>query len=259
MSLYSDASVYDILHSPGTASEIDGLLRAAARFLDANRLSILEPACGSGRYLRVLAGRGHRVVGFDIDEGMVAYAHERFERAGLTRRARVLQLEMERCADALMDATKGRRFDLAFNLINTIRHLETDRAMTAHLREIASVLTPRGVYLVGLSLSSPHEQSSEDFWDGRRGRCHVRQLVSYLPPASPRDRREQVLSHLTIETPSETRYADASYWLRTYTLAQWDRLVRAGGMEIAGVFDEAGEQIEPAAPGYAVFALQAAT
>lgn len=254
-SLYRDAGVYDILHTPGTAGEVDGLLRTASQFCDRSRLTILEPACGSGRYLRVLAGRGHRVLGFDIDPTMVTYARDRIEKSGLTRRARVVRLDMERFAGALPDGWAN--FDLAFNLINTIRHLETDEALLNHLREIRGVLQPGGVYLVGLNLSAPpFEQPSEDVWEGRRGRCHVRQLVRYIPPANPRVRKEQVISHLSITTPGGTRYADSSYWLRTYTLRQWRTIVRASGLQIAGAFDEAGSPAKAVEPGYCVFALQ---
>ena len=255
-SLYSNAGVYDILHTPGTAGEVDGLLRTAARFCDCRRLSILEPACGSGRYLRVLGGRGHRVLGFDIDADMVRYARDRIERGGLTRRARVVQLDMEHFADALPGGWQS--FDLAFNLINTIRHLESDEALLSHLREVRKVLRPGGVYLVGLSLSAPpFEQPSEDVWEGRRGRCHVRQLVRYIPPANPRVRKEEVISHLSITTPGGTGYADSSYWLRTYTLRQWRSIVRTAGLQIGGIFDEGGSPTRAIEPAYRVFALQA--
>ncbi len=254
-SLYSDASVYDILHTPGTAAEVDGLLRIAALYSNKQQLTILEPACGSGRYLRVLANRGHRALGFDLDQGMVDYANARLDKGGLTALARVLKLKME---DFATDLPRGwQQFDFAFNPINTIRHLESDESMLAHLREVRSVLRKGGVYLVGLSLSAPpYEQPSEDIWEGTRGGCHVKQLVSYLPPESPRVRKEQVLSHLTITTPTGTRYADSTYWLRTYTLRQWRTLVKTSGMELTDTFDETGEQTKPAEPGYCLFALR---
>ena len=60
--LYDDPAVYDILHTPGTAREIDVL-----EFIEATCGQPggrwYEPACGTGRYLRVAAGRGRRVGG----------------------------------------------------------------------------------------------------------------------------------------------------------------------------------------------------
>ena len=52
---------YDILHAAGTAEEVDGLEAIASRWVrPASRgpMRWLEPACGTGRYLRVIAGRG---------------------------------------------------------------------------------------------------------------------------------------------------------------------------------------------------------
>ena len=66
-SLYADPTVYDILYTPGTAAEIDALERVE-RSLAGDRLRPdrlwFEPACGTGRCLRVAAGRGRRVAGF---------------------------------------------------------------------------------------------------------------------------------------------------------------------------------------------------
>ncbi|MEO1718089.1 MAG: class I SAM-dependent methyltransferase, partial [Planctomycetota bacterium] len=85
--LYTDASVYDILHGPGTAEDVDALEAIAAKHAAGAPDVWLEPACGSGRYLRVAAGRGHSVVGFDYEAGMVEYARERAERAGVADRS----------------------------------------------------------------------------------------------------------------------------------------------------------------------------
>lgn len=247
---YDEAQVYDILHTPGTAREVDGLERMVRRAIGRRPSRLLEPACGSGRYLRVLARRGYQATGVDINPRMVAYANERLRRLGLRRRARAIEAPMESFADRVGHAC----FDAAFNLINTIRHLASDRAMLAHFSEVRRVLKPDGVYVVGLSLSDPAiEQPSEDVWQARRGAVHVHQLVSYLPAWRPR--RERVCSHLAVRTPSGVRHIDSVYELRSYTIAQWEHLVRRGGFEIAGVVDDAGDAIEVPRVGYAIFVL----
>ncbi len=248
---YDEAQVYDILHTPGTAREVDGLERIVRRAIGRRPIVVLEPACGSGRYLRVLGRRGYQVLGIDINPRMVAYANERLRRLGLGRRARVIEAPMESFAGRV----GGVRFDAAFNLINTIRHLTSDRAMLAHFSEVRRVLRPDGVYVVGLSLSAPGiEQPSEDVWQARRGRVHVHQFVSYLPESRPR--RERVCSHLTVRTPSGVRHIDSVYELRRYTIAQWKNLVRRGGFEVAGVVDDAGHAIQVPRVGYAIFVLR---
>ncbi len=249
---YDEASVYDILHTPGTGEEVDGLERLVRRVTGRRASSFFEPACGSGRYLRVLGGRGYRAVGVDINPRMVAYANDRLRRLGLHRRVRVIEAPMESFASLI----GCERFDAAFNLINTIRHLPSDRVLLAHFAEVRRVLSTGGVYAVGLSLSVPGlEQPSEDVWQARRGCVHVHQFVSYLPHYRPR--RERVCSHLTVRTPGGERHIDSCYDLRCYTLAQWVRVVRRGGFEIADVVDERGRSIETCEPGYAIFVLRA--
>lgn len=254
---YASPSIYDILHTPGTAGEVDGLLRLARRFLPSRPLTILEPACGTGRYLRVLAGRGHRVIGFDREPAMVAYAAARLRHHG--RRARIFEADMESCGDS--GRLAPRCVDLAFTPINSIRHLPTDSAMLAHFQQIARVLKPTGLYAVGVSITAYGlEQPSEDLWQGARGPCRVKQLVQYLPAPggkAARARDETVVSHMTVRTPTRTRHIDSTYTLRAYDLAQWRRLIDRSPLGIAAIVDELGGDLAIFPPGYAIFILRA--
>jgi SAM-dependent methyltransferase len=249
--LYTDPEIYDILHWPGTRAEFRGIMRAAARVLGpgTGSLTVLEPACGTGRLLRAAAEAGHRALGFDLAEPMVRYAAAKLGRhAG--KRHRVFVADMTNFASVL-----GRtEVDVAFCPINTIRHLESDDAMVRHFEQIAAVLRKGGVYLVGLTSSMPrHEAPSEDIWTGTRGRVKVQQVVSFIPPA--RGRFERVHSHLMVTTSRGTEHRDSSYRLRCYTLEQWTRLLGASVLKPAGTFDADGETIEPPRLGYAVWAL----
>jgi len=245
--LYDDASVYDILHAPDTAWEVDGLERTFERFVSTRSRDplFLEPACGSGRYLRVLCGRGRRVAGFDIDDGMVAYASRGLEKFDASR-WRIFSAGMVGFAQHM-----GRdRADLAFNPINTIRHLESDEQMLAHFEEMAGVLRTGGVYAVGISLTAYGlEAPSEDVWTGTRGRCTVTQRVQYDPQER---RREAVYSHLTIERPSGVEERSSSYVLRRYDRAEWDRLIERSALRLIASVDERGDEIGERAMGYGV-------
>lgn len=250
---YDDAGVYDILHAPGTREEVDALERVERRYaleLGAQRGDWLEPACGSGRLLRLAAQRGRRVAGFDLEPGMVAYARDRLGRAGLSRRAHLFVADMTD-----FSAHVRRPVSLAFNLINTFRHLRSDRAAIAHLREVGRVLAPGGVYAVGLGTTRRDwAEPVEDVWQAKRGRTSVTQAVQYLPPG-PRSRTERVISHLTVTTPTGDRHLDSTYALRTYTLGQWWSLVRASGLRVLGVTDDAGDDADAPEDGYAVYVL----
>lgn len=177
MNLYDDPQVYDVLYTPGTARECDVLERIARTWVRTRTAQPLwlEPACGSGRYLRVLGRRGHRLQGFDRSAAMVRYARTQ------APQARLFQADLVDFAPALRPHT----VDFAFNLFNTIRHLENDAAVRAHFRQMAQVLRPGGVYAVGLSFTVyGQELMDEDLWEGRRGALHVQQLAQYLPPGT---------------------------------------------------------------------------
>lgn len=235
---YARPDVYDILHSPHTRGEVD-LFEQCARHWQAPRGPWLEPACGSGRYLRALAARDIPSVGFDIDEGMLEYARKSARQQRKGAKIELLRADM---ADFLA-ALGRRRFAVAFNPVNTIRHLHRPRQMSSHLRQIAGALKPGGLYLVGISFSRyDEEEPSEDVWTARRGRTAVRQIIQYLPPDRS-TRMETVFSHLQVDRPSGREYLDSTYQLRSYDLDQWKGVVRRSPLRRVGAFDDLGNPV----------------
>lgn len=234
---YEYPEVYDVLHSPQTSGEVD-LFERCARDWNAPKGPWLEPACGSGRYLRALAGRGIRCTGFDLDDGMLQYARAQVQKAGHSRRVRLVRADMA----SFTDVIEG-RFAVAFNPVNTFRHLHRPRDAAAHLREIGRSLLPGGLYLVGMSFSRyGEEEASEDVWTAKRGRLAVRQIVQYLPP-DPSTRMETVISHLQVDRPAGREYLDSTYALRSYDLDQWKGLVRRSPMRRVGAIDDLGNLV----------------
>ena len=252
--LYEDPAVYDILHAPGTADDVDVLEAVHRQYVKDADAFWLEPACGSGRYLRLAARRGRRVIGFDLEAPMIDYARRRAERQGLTDRMTFFVADMRTFATQV----KPKSIGLAFNLINTIRHLESDADLLDHFEQVASVLQPGGVYVVGLSLTLyGHEMPSEDVWEGARGRCRVSQFIHYTPPIErDGDRLEQIYSHLTISRPSGTTEIPSSYALRTYDEAQWRRVLEQSPLRVIQTLDQSGQPCIPEAPGYALWILK---
>lgn len=244
--------VYDVLHQPGTVADVRGLQRIARRFVTAKPRAArtwLEPACGTGRYLRAAARLGYRVIGFDLAPEMVDYASSRVP--GAT----IFHAPMERFARRVPARSVG----FAFNLINTIRHLPSDRAMLDHFRDVARVLAPGGVYVVGLSLTAyANEIPTEDIWIGKRGSMKVRQVVQYLPPEATRGKRarhEACVCHMTITRATQEEDLDFTYHLRCYSLAQWRRLVDRSALRVLASVDERGRDLAPSEPGYGIFVL----
>lgn len=254
--LYDDPAVYDILHTPGTADDVNTLEAIEEAFtppISPSRRLWLEPACGSGRCCRVAAARGIETIGFDLSPDMIEYA---LRRARLGPGGEFFVADMTEFLPGL----RGRRPTLAFNLINTIRHLPSDRAMLEHFDQVARALAPGGVYVVGISLTVYGcESPSEDIWIGSRGPVRVTQVVQFIPPrwdGNPKPRSELVVNHLIIKRPAGTEERDSTYRLRTYDLEQWNRLIAASALETLACVDEAAEPDEPMAGGYNLFVLR---
>lgn len=254
---YDDPEVFDILHARGTSGEVAALERIERRFVrtPARGRTWLEPACGTGRYLRAAAARGKRTVGFDISPVMVDYARRRS--VGMRARIALFIADLVGFRARGPASLRGGRVDLAFNLINTIRHVRTDAELVRHLSQVRRCLRPGGVYVVGLSMTAfGLEFPSEDVWEGRRGRCRVKQVVEYVPPTRRGDRDERVYSHLVISRGrSAVEHRDSVYRLRCYSVHQWFRAVSRAGMRVIGLVDDRGRDMPLPKVGYAVFVL----
>lgn len=261
--LYADPSIYDILYTPGTAAEIDALERieralAAGRLRD-DRLWF-EPACGTGRCLRVAAGRGRKVAGFDREAPMLEYARRRLAACAGASAKRLFEADLADFADAAHRAgLKPGTVDFAFMTVNSLRHLMSDREMKAHFAQVADLLRPGALYVVGISLTDyDWLWPDEDTWAGTRGSCKVSQVINWLPPepGTPRGRLERALSHLTVTRPGGAVDLDDAYDLRCYDDGQWRKLVGASALEHAGSFNALGKPLPPGTWPYQLEALR---
>ncbi len=259
---------YDILHARGTAADVDGIERVARRHLPGRRgsLHLLEPACGTARHLRRAVKRGHRVVGVDLSRPMLEYAEAALRRdRDADGRGRLVEADIEhldrRTLGLAADETGP---DVAFCLVNSLRHLPSDAALARHLRSTLDLLRPGGVYVVGLGLTDyGGEQPSEDVWHGARGPCRVTQVVQYLPAPGgrgPEARRERVVSSLAVVTPTAETFVDHRYDLRAYDARQWSAVLNRAGAEVVATVDEAGNDFDwpwrEGSMGYGLFVLR---
>jgi SAM-dependent methyltransferase len=244
--LYADPVLYDILYTPGTAAEVDALERIEKHHATLprprNRLWF-EPACGTGRYLRVARGRGRRVAGFDLDERQLAYARGRLDCPA----RHLFSADMTNFdAEFAQSGLPASRIGFAFNPVNTLRHLPSDAAYVQHFAQMARVMAPGALYVVGLSLVNYDWLfPEEDVWQATRGSCRVTQLVNYLPPepGTKRARRETVLSHLTVNRPGGEEHFDASYDLHCCDRKQWRQLLKRAPVQWVASCDPSGQPL----------------
>ena len=246
--MYHLPSYYDILNTPGTFEDINLYQQIAKRFGIGTR-RWLEPGCGSGRHLRVLAQRGYQTTGFDCDEEMLDYARKSLKQRGLSSRLFCAGM------DDFIGNLQNAKFDIAINPHSTIRHLLNERETCSHLNQIAAALLPGGIYIVGISLARYGKDRTEtDRWLTARGRCHVRQDIRYTPP-NRGERFEQVMSTLTITCPSRTRRHVDGYRLRTYSRPQWQATLGRTDLTTLAVLDEYGKDVADNSLPYYLYVL----
>jgi len=216
---YDRAEIYDILCGWDPAQERDFVLGASERYGVGAPRRILEPFCGSGRLLRVMPGFA---VGLDRNPHMVRYARG--------RGSRVFR------ADAASFAVRPGSFDLAYCLIDSFRHLESEEAARAHLRGVARALAPGGVYVLGFDVTGDLLcDVSRDGWACERGGVRVEGEVRCLGDRAGRIETMRVRIEIRREGRSER--IDDFQPLRVYSWADVRSLLDAvGSFDVAGVF-----------------------
>ena len=164
-SIYDHPKYYDLVFGDDCAAELRFIRGVIDKHLNAKAKQLFEPACGTGRLLHGLAKRGFNVEGIDLNEKAVAFSNRRFERNGRPKTAWVADMS---------DFRPKRKWDLAFNTINSFRHLTTPEAAVNHLRCMAEGTRKGGLYLVGLHLSpTTADPCQEESWSARRGHLSV--------------------------------------------------------------------------------------
>ncbi|HEY1068027.1 MAG TPA: class I SAM-dependent methyltransferase, partial [Pirellulales bacterium] len=178
---------------------------------------IFEPACGTGRLLYRFAEEGYAVSGCDLSEKAVAFCNERLKRKKQPETAFV---------GDMADFTLPEPVDLAFNMINSVRHLPSEKAAEAHIRCMANALAPGGLYVLGLHLTpAPGEDSTEEeSWHAARGALAVRSRL-WTISVDRKARKERVGMTFDVTTPGKKfRLADEMDF-RTYTAQQIKKLI----------------------------------
>src|SRR2546423_1506253 len=225
---YDYPSYYDIAVQNYTRSEadfIEALWRKHCRF-EVRRL--LEPACGSGRFILELATRGYEMVGFDLSEPALRYLRQRLKRRGL--RAKAFSADMA-------DFRVSKPVDAAFCTVSTFRHLLTEHAACDHLKCVALALRPGGIYIVGLHpYSSERRTPQTQKWIAHRGKTKVTATLCSLRRDGHR-RLEKLRIELAVRRAHKKIRLRHEFYYRTYTLKQFRQLLRSSGFELCGMYD----------------------
>ena len=235
--LYDLPQVYDIAFSWDLSREIDFLKRVFETHVSFPVRHILEPACGSGRFLRTLPPNGFQVTGYDINPVMVQYAEDSIAAVGCEGSVRILLANM-------VSAEIPGEFDAAFNSINSIGYLHSDDDVVSHLKATGSSLREGGVYLVHLNFAHEGELPDGDHWKMERDGISVKTSWRILS-----EDKESRLSHqigsFEVEQDGKIEQFDDRHTLRLWRLSDLQELIhRSGQFEVVAIYGEDFEELK---------------
>ena len=236
-SVYDHPSYYDVLFNSTWKREYDFLLYAFRKLSPIPVNRVFEPACGTGRLLWRLAKDGFDVSGLDLNPKAVAFCNRRMRRHGFADAAFY--------GDISTDLKLGTPVDAAFNLISSFCHLTEKNQAENHLRLVADSLRPGGLYLLGFHLKPRGIAECEsESWTCRRGDLRLRSQLKTVHWNQTK-RLETIEFRIQAETPNKTVQLLDRFPFRTYTLSQFQNLLRKiNQFEVVQTYDFSFEPIK---------------
>lgn len=227
--LYDFPKYYDLVFGADWAAEFRFLRECFARYAMRPVKRVFEPACGTGRLLVQFAKAGYDVAGNDLNAQAIDYCNARLARQGFPRTAFV---------GDMADFQVKKKYDAAFNLINTFRHLPTEELAEAHLRCVAEALQPGGLYVLGLHLIPRTPQTcTTETWTASRGPLKVVANLWSIG-LDLKQRMERIGVTYDVSTPTRDWRIEDEFSFRTYTAAQMaDLLATEPRLRVAETFD----------------------
>jgi len=219
-SIYDHPKYYDLVFGADCAAEVKFILGCGEEYLQREPRRLFEPACGTGRLLFALARKGYEVGGLDLNPKAIEFCNQRFIRHQLPVPAFV--------ADMADFRVKG-RYDIAFNTINSFRHLPSESAARGHLKNMGKAVRIGGLYLLGIHLTPTDVPPSEtESWSARRGHLAINTHM-WTNHRDTQKRVERFGIRFDVHRPSGSFRICDELVLRSYTPTQMARLIRSSG------------------------------
>lgn len=215
--LYDFPKYYDLIFGSDWKAEYDFLAACFDKHASRRVNRLFEPACGTGRLLIKLAQGGYDVAGNDLNSNAVEFCNARLRRYGFPATAEV---------GDMTDFRVSRKFDAAFNTINSFRHIPTERGAVSHLKCVADAVRKGGLYLLGLHLiPTKGIPQSEERWSARRGNLCINSHMWSIDRDMKR-RNEHLGMTFDVYTPKKQFRLEDRMNYRTYTARQFANLLK---------------------------------
>jgi SAM-dependent methyltransferase len=193
---------------------------------------MLEPACGTGRFLVALPRHGYRVTGYDASPVMLDYARKRVESAGTSAAVTLVRASME-------SATFPREFDAALNSINSLGYLLDDDDIVSHLRLTGESLKPGGIYIVHIACAWDGPPDMEhNTWEMERDGVKV--STAWRIESEDRDaRRSRHICTMEIDDHGEKQVLIDRHTFHLWVFEELKQLIeRCGTLVLDAVYSE---------------------
>ncbi len=215
--LYDYPKYYDLIFGSDWKAEFDFLKDCFEKHAKRTVKRVFEPACGTGRLLVKLAQDGYDVSGNDLNEHAIKFCNDRFERHDLPCTAFV---------GDMADYKLKKKVDAAFNMINSFRHLPSEKTAVAHLNCVAESLNKGGIYMLGLHLTPVDDEwEGEEEWHARRGNLSVISKL-WTSGFDRKTRMEKLNLRLDATTPTKSFTINDVMHYRTYTRFEIKSLIK---------------------------------
>lgn len=227
--LYDYPKYYDLIFGSDWAAEFKFLKACFAKYGKGSVKRLFEPGCGTGRLVIQFAKAGYEISGLDLNEKAIKYCNTRLKRFGYPESTFV---------GDMADFKLKKKVDAAYNMINTFRHLETEKAEQAHFRCVADALNRGGLYVLGLHLTpKAPQQCTRETWASTRGNLSV---VSNLWTIGTdlKKRQERIGVTYDVYTPTKQFRVTDETMFRTYTREQmFDLLATEPRLRLLEMYD----------------------
>lgn len=228
LKLYSvEARLYDIAFSWDTSGEINWLLDRLGVDCD----PVLEPACGSGRFLAEFGRRGIEAIGIDSSSAMVRLAQKRLRTQGVVGDAVVADMT---------DFDLGRMFGGAICPIDSLAYLQGRDQLIRHLGRMSDHMRRGSRYMVQLEMRDPMHP-----WRGVRPSIWEREVEGVRVQANWRVEEIDLengieLQRGTIEClsgPDQGRVFEEIHRMAAWTPQRWSDAIAETPFRYVAVYD----------------------
>lgn len=220
--------VYDLAFSyRDYGNEVDHMEYNWQKASETDCQRILDIACGTGRHLEQFNLRGYECAGIDLNSEMVAFCRKKF--ADIKPPVTFYEADMRKFE-------LEERFGLAINMLTSANLIVKNQEMVSHLRSVAKVLEPGGIYI--LEMFHPREHGYNAMiparsWEVIKDDCTVQaDIMHRREEFNPLDQKQSTTLKVTVITDGDEQVYRLDQEHRVYLYLEFLSLVdNAGGFE----------------------------